>query len=121
MLKNHLEKYPVDIDGNLLHWTNGKIITWEIDDDGKDVRRTYPVTLVDNTVQDLTVKLIDWQRGHSSIIYVWQDVSGKKWPMFASEMFHLVSTRSVMNGTLTARFKVMKRGQNYSLTLVEDE
>lgn len=60
------------------------------------------------------------RRGRSAAYFIWKDVAGHEYPMFLTDMAHLLGNASVEFGTVyDGMWKVVKRGQNYGIRLVD--
>lgn len=59
--------------------------------------------------------LADMERGRSAAFFIWQDNDGRDYPMFMSDMFDLLRTKTVDEGYVEGIWLVKKRGQNYGI------
>lgn len=88
---------------------------------------SYPMTSYDyfewrdvtNPV-DLTLEIDTYGRGRSSALFFWRDVKTKaQYPMFISDMFSLLKSGRINGKVVSGTFKVIKKGANYGIQLVE--
>lgn len=77
----------------------------------------------DNPVFDMTIRMLGTERGRSAAYFRWQVVGGDLQtglllPMFMTDVGHiLMQGLAEPGGIVTARFFVVKRGQNYGITI----
>ena len=57
------------------------------------------------------------RRGRSSLIFIWVDEQGRKWPMFATDVADLITRGTIRAGFATGLWTAAKRGANYGLRL----
>lgn len=99
-------KYKVPFrNGALLHYADvnysGRSVEWR-----------------DNVPFDLAITLDHHSRGRSAAYYIWRADDGREFPMFMKEMIEVMQEVGVRKGgKVSARWKVIKRGQNYGLKL----
>lgn len=99
------DTYPAHPGGNMLDYVNtARYIEW---------RPNEPFTA--------TLRLVDMFRGRSSVKFHWVDDTGRRWSMFPKEMLTLVANSTIINGAITGRWQVIKRGANYGITRLDDE
>jgi hypothetical protein len=70
---------------------------------------------------DASLRFDDYSRGRSAAYFNWMDDStGLRYPMFLADLADLIRGANLLQGeTLTNRWRVVKRGQNYGIA-VED-
>lgn len=100
--KSGLAEYPVDPrTGNMLGYAGYGPVDW-----------------CPNEPFDATLRVTDWGRGRSSVKFMLtDDVTGYVWEMFVKDFFEIVTTIGVNGAKVMGRWIVVKRGQNYGLTL----
>lgn len=67
-----------------------------------------------------TLRLYGTERGRSAMRFLWKDEDGHTFPMFATDMAHLVMSKDGAAGGLAkGQWLVMKRGANYGIARYE--
>lgn len=93
---------PLDADGNMVSYA------------------TYTAKLhsFPNFVAPLQLRGV--YRGRSAATIRWMDDSGRSYPMFLTDLEHLLMNATVENGrTNMLEWKAVKRGQNYGIAMVD--
>lgn len=104
-----VEKAPFSQQGSLLHYERD--VPWGT---GADWRPNEPF--------EATLTLARISRGRSAAYFVWEDEEGRTFPMFMSNVADLIKGGiSVVNGTVTGRWDVVKKGQNYGIRALPKE
>ena len=99
-----IKTYPVDINGNMLEC------------DGYGVRRHGEKDIVEF---EETMAFQYYTKGRSSLRFILKDSKGNIWSMMAQCIDDFV--KHSVNGVLSGKWVVCKRGQNYGLLIVEGE
>lgn len=74
----------------------------------------------DNVPFEAELTLVGTERGRSAMRFMWRNVAGESFPMFATDMAALAtSERGVSGGKADGFWIVMKRGQNYGIARYE--
>lgn len=109
---NNLKSYPVDDQGNLLHYPEPTYIVR----DGHYIKSE--IVWADNKPFVATLTLQTSQRGRSAAYFMWKDTAtNKTYPMFMADMLDLVLQKTIVNGVVVGLWQVRKRGQNYGIAL----
>lgn len=93
------EQVPFDENGNML----GYISPWGAKN----------VEMRDNVEFEATLSHTGVFRGRSAATFYWKDENGVTYPMFLNVMSKSVPL--IVDGKLSGKFVVIKRGQNYSV------
>ena len=99
-----IKTYPVDVNGNMLEY------------DGYGSKPTGEKDIVEF---EETMTLQHYTKGRSSLRFILKDSKGREWSMMSQCIVSFVQ-RSV-NGVLTGKWVMCKRGQNYGLLIVEEK
>lgn len=99
-----IKTYPVDEKGNMMEY------------DGYGSKRSGEKDIVEFE-ETMTFKY--YTKGRSSLRFILVDSQGREWSMMAQCIDSFVQ-RSI-NGVLTGKWIMCKRGQNYGLLIVEGE
>ena len=99
-----IKTYPVDENGDMLEY------------DGYGYARSGEQEIVEF---EATMKFKQYTKGRSSLRFLLEDEEGGKWSMMAQCVDDFVE-RSV-NGVVTGKWIVCKRGANYGLLLIKEK
>lgn len=98
-----IKTYPVDEKGNMLEYDGYGVTVFGKKD-------------IEEFEETMTFKY--YTKGRSSLRFILEDSKGAIWSMMAQSIDSFVQ-RSV-NGVLTGKWIMCKRGQNYGLLLIEE-
>lgn len=110
--RNHLmppSHVPYDDNGNLLHFPATRYTY----DNG--VRTEVPYDWRPNEPFTATMTMYGMSRGRSAAYFHWTDSEGHRFPMFMKDLGDLLRAATLVRGTITGRWDVAKRGENYGL------
>lgn len=95
---------PFDLNGNQLDyaWNGNPRVSW---------RTNYEFTT--------TMEIKDFLRGRSAAGWSLVDETGKTYYMFMSELLKVLQTKTIEKGVVEGKWTFVKRGQNFSVKLVE--
>lgn len=99
-----IKTYPVDKLGNMIEY-----IGYGSEEVAESVIKEFEETM---TFQHYT-------KGRSSLRFILKDSKGREWSMMAQCIDYFV--KHSVNGVLTGKWVMCKRGQNYGLLIVEGE
>lgn len=107
---NKLERYPVDDDGNLLHYPH-------------EVHGYRPERQVwrSNEAFEATLTMISMTRGRSAAYLLWKASDGRVFPMFLSDLVDVLAGKVIDHGVVHGVWQVRKAGHNYGLALVSSQ
>lgn len=106
-----IKQAPFDHEGNLMHHTEYR--------PGENTDR---IDWRDNAPFSTTLQLTGASRGRSSAYFVWADERGARYPMFVTDIVQLMQRHGVRKGgKVTARWHVVKRGNNHGVALAPDD
>lgn len=91
---------PFDEKGNLLHYPDRQTKEWK-----------------DNYIFHATLIFKSFARGRSAAYALFEDVEGRKYPMFLTFLDAILMTRDISGGKVEGDWTFHKRGQNYSIGL----
>lgn len=101
-----IKTYPVDENGNMIEY------------DGYLYGATkYSEKGIVEFEETMTFQY--YTKGRSSLRFILKDSKGNIWSMMAQRIDHFV--KHSVNGVLTGKWVVCKRGQNYGLLIVEEK
>lgn len=110
--KNGLTSFPVDYQGNLMHYPDTQYVLHE----GKSA--TIQPMWMPNKPFEAKLLLQTLQRGRSAAYFIWVDTStNKTYPMFMIDMIDVMQRKTVVKGVAIGTWQVRKRGQNYGIAL----
>ncbi|GAA4946275.1 hypothetical protein HD597_006788 [Nonomuraea thailandensis] len=89
---------PYDERGNLMHYPK-RNAEW---------RPNEPFTA--------TLRITGWERGRSAARFFLADQDDHEFPMFLKDLCTMLNATTVSRGTVTGRWHVVKRGENYGLS-----
>jgi hypothetical protein len=69
----------------------------------------------DNYEFEAELKFTSYGRGRSSATFELQDNNGIKYNVFMSDMFKIVTTKTITDGKVNGKWFFRKQGQNYGL------
>ena len=67
-----------------------------------------------------TMLVIGTQRGRSAAFFLLVSGNGDSYPMFMSDAADMMQRAVVTRGTITGRWTIVKKGQNYGIKFLED-
>lgn len=135
MATNSLTEYAVTRRGDLVSY-EGDIVSPGMETEFR------PVTpMVRNEVFTAEMRLLDFERGRSSAVFIWITKNGRRFQMFMVDMVETIRLfgirkadnppqtvpgrlfrgREKVNGYSSGRWRIVKRGQNYGLQPVGEE
>lgn len=100
---------PYDADGNLMHYARDGAYGTSKPDHWQEPQEQYLVLTMDRSVS-----------GRSAKYFIWTTPSGRKYPMFATDMVHLAQEGMISHGKTTGWFRECKRGSNFGLRFVRE-
>lgn len=89
--------------------------------DGKWVHETIPVDWQENIEFYDILRYTGFERGRSSISFIFEDSDGNKVPMFAKDFSDMVLKCSIVGGEVKGKWTYVKRGANYGISYVTEE
>lgn len=108
-----LPKYKVPYSkGNLQHYANSSNFAHpEYGRDYEEWRENLPF--------EATMTIDGMTSGYSAKHTLWRDEQGRTYPMFVADVVDLLREAHTYRGTVTAKWIVRKRGQNYGIRFYE--
>ncbi|MEV1168574.1 hypothetical protein [Nonomuraea sp. NPDC049784] len=100
---------PYDEQGNLIHYPKTRYTY------ANGVRTEIPYDWRLNEPFTATLKVTGFERGRSAARFFWADQDGHEFPMFLKDLDQMLMTADFTRGTVTGRWDVAKRGENYGL------
>lgn len=114
--KTSVRVVPYDGKGNLLHWTKQNVGI-DLADSWGGMTRWLP-----NEPFTETLKLGNIHTGRSAKYVMWSAEDGRTFPMFVADLVGMVrDSVGLTQGSLSARWMVAKRGQNYGIRLAKED
>lgn len=101
---SRIKTYPVDANGNMLGY------------DRYGSKRTGEKDIVEF---EETMTFQHYTQGRSSLRFILKDSKGGEWSMMAQCIDYFV--KHSINGVLSGKWIMCKRGQNYGLLIIEGE
>lgn len=99
-----IKTYPVDAKGNMLEYVG-----------------YGSQAVAENIIKEFeeTMTFQHYTKGRSSLRFILKDSKGREWSMMAQCIDYFVNYS--VNGVLSGKWVMCKRGQNYGLLIVEGE
>lgn len=100
--------YPLNKDGGLMEWCQGEPGSF------------YGAhEMVPNREFAATLQFTGYGRGRSAATFYFTDEHGREYPMFLSEINVVLKSKTITNGVVSGTWTFCKKGQNFSIKLVE--
>lgn len=119
--KTSVTVVPYDHRGSLLHWVDTDTRWYR----GVEPQPGQPGYVEWRANEPFTARLTlsGMESGYSAKYVVWKNAEGQSFPMFVTDLMDLIRRWSgtLDAGTLTARWMVAKRGQNYGIRLAKED
>lgn len=93
---------PFDKHGNLLSYPDYDVDQWK-----------------DNYVFKSKMTLVTYGRGRSSVVFIFKDNNGFKYPMFVSDFLDMTLAVTLDKGFVEGSFTFVKKGSNYGLKYID--
>lgn len=107
-----LPNYPAPFSkGSLQHWISSNFGT---------ANGTIHDEWRDNVPFEATLTIEKMTSGYSAKYTIWRDEQGNSYPMFVADIVELVKEAPIQNGTVTGKWIVRKRGQNYGIRFYKE-
>ena len=88
---------------------------------GEYVHETIPISWRDNIEFYDILRYTGFERGRSSINFIFIDSDGNKVPMFAKDFSDMVLQCSIVGGQVKGKWTYAKRGANYGIQYVKED
>lgn len=103
-------RVPFTENGSIMHYAEDRAYDWGYKAFEWREPHEFPAVLtIDHTIS-----------GRSAKYFIWKAADGRTFPMFASDLLHLVQNATVRQGEVAGVWFTGKRGANFGIKFVRD-